>query len=58
MADKLEQANSTVEKWKSGERHPANTKSVIDSLHRIANLKRVPKQRRYTKGSRRGNKNG
>lgn len=52
LADKLGQANSTVEKWKSGERYPANAKSVLESLQRIAKIKRIPKGKRYTKGSR------
>jgi len=53
LADKLDQSISTVEKWKSGERNPANSKSVIEMMHHIAKQKRVPKKRRYAKGSRR-----
>lgn len=51
LADELEQKVNTLEKWKAGDRNPANEKSVLAMLERIKR-KRVPKKRRYTKGSR------
>lgn len=52
LADELGQALSTVEKWKSGERYPANAKAILNLLDKIGKHKRIPKKRRYSKGSR------
>jgi ribosome-binding protein aMBF1 (putative translation factor) len=52
LADALEQKINTVEKWKAGDRQPANEKSVLEMLDRIYQRRRIPKKRRYTKGSR------
>lgn len=52
LSEQLGQARVTVDKWKSGERYPANSKAVLAMLDQIAKRKRVPKQRRYAKGSR------
>jgi len=58
LADELEQRVNTLEKWKSGDRNPANEKAVLVLLDRLEKRKRIPKKRRYAKGSRGGNKNG
>ena len=52
LADELGQAQVTLEKWKSGERYPANPKAVLALLDRIVAMRRIPKQRRYAPGSR------
>lgn len=51
LADRLGQSVSTLEKWKNGERNPANEKAVLEMLERLMKRK-PPKQRRYVKGSR------
>lgn len=50
LADELGQARVTLDKWKTGERYPANPKAILTMLDQIAKRKRVPKQRRYTNG--------
>jgi transcriptional regulator with XRE-family HTH domain len=54
LADELEQTVNTLEKWKAGDRNPANEKAVLEMLDRLEKLKRIPKRRRYAKGSRKG----
>ena len=53
LADELDITRNGVEKWKAGDRYPANAKSVLALLDRLAMQKRIPKRRRYAKGSRR-----
>lgn len=52
LADELEQKINTLEKWKAGQRNPANEKSVLEKLEKIEKKRRIPKKRRYIKGSR------
>ena len=52
LADELDLTVSTLEKWKAGDRKPANEKAVLFMLGHIGQRKRIPKQRRYDKGSR------
>lgn len=52
LADELDVTPNAVEKWKSGDRNPSNTKAVLISLNQLVKRKRIPKKRRYTKGSR------
>ncbi len=52
LADELGQRVNTLEKWKHGDRNPANETAVLAMLDRLELRKRVPKQRRYAKGSR------
>lgn len=52
IADELGVTPNAVEKWKAGDRRPPLEKPVIDSLGQLAKRKRIPKQRRYVKGSR------
>lgn len=49
IADELEVTPNAVEKWKSGDRHPSNTKAVLALLNQLIKRKRVPKRRRYMK---------
>ncbi len=46
LADELEVTHNAVEKWKAGDRHPANAKAVLAMLNEIAKRK-APKKRRY-----------
>ena len=52
LADELGQKVNTLEKWKAGQRNPANQKAVLAMLEQLERRKRIPKQRRYAKGSR------
>jgi ribosome-binding protein aMBF1 (putative translation factor) len=52
LADELQQKVNTLEKWKAGDRNPANEKAVLAMLKKLESRKRIPKQRRYAKGSR------
>lgn len=52
LADELAQTVNTLEKWKAGDRNPANEKAVLIVLETIEKRKRIPKKRRYEKGSR------
>lgn len=58
LADELEQTVNTLEKWKAGDRNPANEKAVLAMLQKLETRKRIPKRRRYTKGSRKSTSSG
>jgi ribosome-binding protein aMBF1 (putative translation factor) len=49
LADELEVAHNTVEKWKAGDRQPANSKAIFVMMDAISRRKRIPKKRRYKK---------
>jgi hypothetical protein len=52
IADELDVTPNAIEKWKAGDRHPRLEKPVIDALDQLTKRKRIPKKRRYAKGSR------
>jgi transcriptional regulator with XRE-family HTH domain len=52
LADELKLTVNTLEKWKAGDRNPANEQAVLAMLSKLEQRKRIPKQRRYVKGSR------
>lgn len=52
LAEQLGQARVTLDKWKSGERYPANSKAILAMLDQLTKRKRIPKQRRYSPTSR------
>jgi transcriptional regulator with XRE-family HTH domain len=52
LADELGQTVNTLEKWKAGDRNPANGKSVLTMLEHLETRRRIPKKRRYKPGSR------
>ncbi len=56
MADELGVTVNAVEKWKAGDRRPANEKPVLMAMDGLSKRKRIPKQRRYAPGSRRRTK--
>lgn len=47
IAERLQAAHVTVEKWKSGDRYPPLDKLVIDALDELLKVRRIPKKRRY-----------
>ncbi len=49
IADELGVTVNAVEKWKHGDRSPANSKAVLAMLDEIIKRKRIPKKRRYLK---------
>ncbi len=49
LADELEVTVNAVEKWKAGDREPRNAKAVLMLLDQLTVRKRVPKQRRYNR---------
>ena len=52
IADELDITSDTVEHWRAGRRNPTNAKAVLTMLDKVLKKKRIPKQRRYAKGSR------
>lgn len=56
IADELGVTSDTVELWRAGKRNPTNAKAVLLMLDKVLKKKRIPKQKRYTKGSRQGSK--
>ena len=52
IADELEVTVNAVVKWKAGDRTPNSLKSVLEHLDRLLLKRRIPRQRRYPKGSR------
>lgn len=59
LAERIEQARVTLDKWKSGERYPASPRAILALLDQVAKEKRIPPKRRYQQGSRnQGEKNG
>jgi transcriptional regulator with XRE-family HTH domain len=49
LADELDVTVNAVEKWKAGDRQPANSKAIFVLIDEIAGRKRIPKKRRYGK---------
>lgn len=43
---------NAVEKWKAGQRNPANPKATLALLDNLNRKKQIPKSRRYPPGSR------
>jgi orotate phosphoribosyltransferase-like protein len=52
IADELGVTSDTVELWRAGKRNPTNAKGVLLMLDKVLRKKRIPKQKRYAKGSR------
>jgi lambda repressor-like predicted transcriptional regulator len=44
---------NTIGMWKAGTRYPRLDKPIIDALNRLLKRNRIPKKKRYIKGSRR-----
>ena len=52
IADELEAHRNTVGMWKAGTRYPRPEKPVLHALDHLLSKKRIPKKKRYGKGSR------
>ena len=52
IADEVHTHWTTVARWKAGSQYPEHAALVISALYALLKRKRVPKQRRYAKGSR------
>lgn len=52
ISDELEVSYNTIQKWKAGDRYPPMAKLIIEKLDELIGRKRIPKQKRYIKGSR------
>jgi len=52
IADELKAHRNTVGFWKAGIRYPRPDKPIIDALDNLLQRNRVPKMKRYAKGSR------
>jgi hypothetical protein len=51
-SDELKTHHNTVGMWKAGSRYPRPDTPVLDALNRLLKRNRIPKKKRYTKGSR------
>ena len=49
LADELGVTPNAVEKWKAGDRYPANSKAILALMDEISKRRRIPKKRRYLK---------
>ncbi|MBU2535895.1 MAG: helix-turn-helix domain-containing protein [Chloroflexota bacterium] len=52
IADELGVKADTVENWRAGHRNATNAKAILAMLDKLLKKRRIPKQRRYVKGSR------
>ena len=52
IGDELGYGRVTVFRWRAGEQYPDHSKSVVMALAALLARKRIPKKRRYAKGSR------
>jgi len=52
IADELKAHRNTVGMWKAGTRYPRPDKPIIDALNQLLKRNRIPKRKRYAKGSR------
>ena len=55
VADECGVTPNAVEKWKAGDAYPRNVRGVLLVLGALLQRKRIPKQRRYAKGTRKRN---
>ncbi|MDP3878866.1 MAG: RhuM family protein [Dehalococcoidales bacterium] len=52
IATELDLTVNAIEKWKAGDRYPANSKAILLLLDSLAQKKRIPKQKRYAPDNR------
>ena len=52
IANELQAHRNTVGSWKAGIRYPRPDKPIIDALDHLLEQNRIPKMKRYAKGSR------
>ncbi len=58
LAEEIGVTANAIEKWKAGDRFPANSLAVLSLLDQLTKKKRIPKKRRYAEGSRQAHKLG
>ena len=51
-ADELKVHRNTIGMWKAGTRYPRPDTPIIDALDHLLTRNRIPKKKRYGKGSR------
>ncbi len=51
-SDELGTHRNTVRMWKAGTRYPRPDKPILDALDHLLKRNRIPKKKRYAKGSR------
>ena len=56
IAREIGQSSRAVESWNQGVRSPANLQSVILSLNKLIDYKRIPKKKLYKNSSRKRDK--
>ena len=56
IADEFGVKPDTVENWRAGRRNATNAKAISAMLDKLLEKKRIPKRRRYARGSRQGRK--
>ena len=54
-SDELKVHRNTVGMWKAGTRYPRPDKPILDALDHLLKRNRIPKKKRYTKGSKKQN---
>ena len=54
LADALGNHVNTVEKWKAGDRYPANSTSVLVAMDRLGEVTLIPRKRRGSRPGGRG----
>lgn len=54
-SDDLKVHRNTVGMWKAGTRYPRPDKPILDALDHLLKRNRIPKKKRYTKGSKKQN---
>jgi transcriptional regulator with XRE-family HTH domain len=52
IADEIGVTSDTIELWKAGKRNPTNAKAILLLFDRVLQKKRIPKKKRYARGSR------
>jgi len=52
LADELGVTVNAVEKWKAGDRQPANAKAIFVLMDAISERRRIPKRKRYIKNGK------
>jgi len=55
-ADELRVHRNTIGMWKAGTRYPRPDQPVLDALNHMLKRNRIPKKKRYAKGSRKSSR--
>ncbi len=52
IADEIDYSRVSILRWRSGDQYPDHPSPILAALDGLLRRKRIPKQRRYAKGSR------